>query len=161
MQAFGSWIMVHEDVKMDRAAALHDHVLKRNSLAGWRAFVVLMERKHRLTDAAVAMATARLLHKAVRCWMQFTYYRHIGHVALNYRVRRLGCVTLREWLEVSMLVVVPVATDTGPAVVLHLLCCNTNTGQCCSYIRSCYQMGYVDGQQMCTKTTGISRLTPD
>jgi len=40
------------------------------------------------------------LKRAAAAWMRMTYYKYIGHVAVHFRVRRLGCVMLRHWLQV-------------------------------------------------------------
>lgn len=89
-----------EESKEARAAA---HDARRRSvaaLAAWRLGAALRARKRALSAAASDMAARRRAAHAMLAWLRFAYYRHMGHVALHFRVRRLGCVVMRHWHRV-------------------------------------------------------------
>lgn len=101
VQAFGAWLLAHEDAQAEKADALHASHLAARSMAAWQLAMALMHRKRVLTAAAKQLRMTWCLRKGLRGWMVFTYYKHMGHVALHFRVRRLGCVVLQEWQQVG------------------------------------------------------------
>lgn len=101
LQAFATWKQHHQDLQLEKAVA---HDVKRHSaqaLAAWQLGLALIYCKRSLTAAAVQLAKKHRQQHSLCAWMRFTYYKHMGHVALHFRVRRLACVVLREWQEVS------------------------------------------------------------
>lgn len=62
--------------------------------------MALIHRKRSLHAAAQALIRRHRLQHSLGAWMRHTYYKHMGHVALHFRVRRLACVVLREWQQV-------------------------------------------------------------
>eukprot|EP00775_Hariotina_reticulata_P009297 gene9297-9462_t len=99
--AFGAWLQHHEDLRM-QVAAVHDATrCNRHTLLAWKVALTVIERKRILTAQGAAMHRLWSLKKATAVWMRMTYYKHIGQVAVHFRVRRLGCVMLRHWLQAA------------------------------------------------------------
>lgn len=101
MQAFATWKQHHEDLLQDKAVAHDNRRHTARALAAWQLGVALIHRKRSLTAAAVQQCRAHRMRHSLSVWMRFTYYKHMGHVVLHFRVRRLACVVLREWQEVG------------------------------------------------------------
>ena len=103
MQAFATWKQHLEDVRWAKAVA---HDSKRHAgraLAAWQLGIAYIHRKRSLIAAALQVCRKRRLQRRLSAWMRHTYYKHMGHVALHFRVRRLACIVLREWQEVCVL----------------------------------------------------------
>ncbi len=101
LQAFNAWKQHHEDLQIEKAVA-HDY--KRHSaraLAAWQLGLALIHRKRSLIAAATQLVKQHRQQHSLCAWMRYTYYKHMGHVALHFRIRRLACVVLREWQEVG------------------------------------------------------------
>lgn len=99
-QGLAAWVAYVEEAKEGKAA-LHD-AARRSRLAvrAWKVGVSLRHRKRSLHAAAARLHAAGCLRRGLLAWMRHTYYKHMGHVALHFRVRRLACVVLRHWHEV-------------------------------------------------------------
>jgi hypothetical protein len=69
----------------------------------WKLGMALIHRKRSLIAAAKVLVKKHRLQRSMSAWMRFTHYKHMGHVALHFRVRRLACIVLREWQEVGAL----------------------------------------------------------
>lgn len=63
--------------------------------------MALIHRKRSLIAAAKVLVKKHRLQHSLSGWLRYTYYKHMGHVALHFRVRRLACIVLREWQEVG------------------------------------------------------------
>lgn len=97
--------------------------------------MALIHRKRSLIAAAVQMVKKHRQQHSLSAWMRYTYYKHIGHVALHFRVRRLACVVLREWQEVGSLVLETTGNEAGsPVSICELGCCH------CQPVTSCCLM---------------------
>lgn len=70
-------------------------------MRAWKVGLSLAHRKRSLLAAAKGMSRHNREGCALRCWMRYTYYKHIAHVALHFRIRRLACVVLRQWRQVG------------------------------------------------------------
>jgi len=102
VRALGGWLIAREQGRMDKAAAHRDLVVMRAVLTrGWAEGVAVRRRERELTAAADHMAARRRAERALGGWMRHTYYRHMTKVALHWRVRRLGCLTLRHWARAA------------------------------------------------------------
>jgi hypothetical protein len=101
LQAFGGWLIALEEARTERAEALHAAHLTARAVAAWKLVMALMHRKRVLSKAAKQLCDAWSLRKGLQRWMVFAYYKHMGHVALHFRIRRLGCVVMREWHQVG------------------------------------------------------------
>lgn len=101
MQAFAAWLEHHEDIQWEKAAA-HDAAKRTaHAMLAWKVAMALIHRKRVLTGAAIELNLQWCVRKGMDSWLRYTYYRHMGRVALHFRIRRLCCVVLREWLQVS------------------------------------------------------------
>jgi hypothetical protein len=100
-QSFATWKQHHEDLQVEKAVS-HDY--RRHSaraLVAWQLGTALIHRKRSLIAAAVQLVKKHRQQHSLSTWMRYTYYKHIGHVVLHFRVRRMACVVLREWQEVG------------------------------------------------------------
>ncbi len=102
IRGLGGWLIAREQTRMRKAAAQRNTVVARAVLThGWPEGVAARQRKRGLAAAAADMAAANRARRAMQSWLRFTYYRHMAKVALHWRVRRLGCLTLRNWREAA------------------------------------------------------------
>jgi hypothetical protein len=93
--------MALEEARTERAEALHATHLAARAVAAWKLVMALMHRKRVLSKAAKQLCDTWSLCKGLQRWMVFAYYKHMGHVALHFRIRRLGCVVMRAWHQVG------------------------------------------------------------
>ena len=93
--------MALEEARTERAEALHASHLTARSVAAWKLAMALRHRKRVLSKAAQQLCEAWSCRKGLQRWMVFAYYKHMGHVALHFRIRRLGCVVMRAWHQVG------------------------------------------------------------
>lgn len=101
VQAFATWKLHHEDVQFGKAVAHNSKRHTGRALAAWQLGLAVIHRKRSLIAASNQLCMRHRLQHSVWLWMRYTYYKHMGHVALHFRVRRLGCIVMREWNEVS------------------------------------------------------------
>jgi hypothetical protein len=99
-QAFRTWVHEVDEAQQARGSALRAQLVKSRGLAAWALGVAACQRKRALLAAAVKLKESVLLAHGLRSWMAHTYYVHMEHVALHFRVRRLGCVMLQQWHKV-------------------------------------------------------------
>ncbi|KAF6256503.1 hypothetical protein COO60DRAFT_99985 [Scenedesmus sp. NREL 46B-D3] len=99
--AFGGWMLALEEARTARAEALHAVHLTARGLAAWKLAMALAHRKRVLCKAAQQLCGAWSVRKGLQRWMVFAYYRHMGHVALHFRIRRLGCIVMRAWQQAA------------------------------------------------------------
>lgn len=104
LQAFGAWLEHHEDIQWEKAAAHHVAKFTARCQLAWKVALALIHRKRVLSAAAQDLSLWWRVRRAMNSWLRYTYYRHMGHVALHFRIRRLCCVVLREWQQVSRFV---------------------------------------------------------
>jgi hypothetical protein len=100
-QAFAAWKQHHEDLHMEKAVSHDTRRHSARALAAWQLGLALIHRKCSLIAAAKQLVKQQRLQRSTSAWMRYTYYKHMGHVALHFRVRRLACIVLREWQEVG------------------------------------------------------------
>jgi hypothetical protein len=101
LQAFAAWKQHHEDLQYDKAAAHDARRHTARAMVAWQLGLALIHRKRSLIAASKQMAGRHRLQHSLAAWMRYTYYKHMGHVGLHFRVRRLACVVMRDWQEVS------------------------------------------------------------
>jgi hypothetical protein len=102
LQAVGGWLMQAEATILQRGAAAEVHLSRRKVLRAWKAGVAARCRKRELTAACTELRERTLLGRCMRQWVEVTYLAHMSHVALHFRVRRLGCLAVQEWHQVSL-----------------------------------------------------------
>lgn len=112
-QAFGAWRQACEQQLLDDAAAQRDARLVSTGFASWRAVMARRARKRALAAAAAGAARRSALRRGMVAWMQYTYYKHMGHVARHYRARRIGCLALRTWHQVGLLLLTLCLTSSA------------------------------------------------
>jgi hypothetical protein len=93
--------MALEEARTQRAEALHAAHLTARGVAAWKLVMALMHRKRVLSNTAKQLCDIWSVRKGLQRWMVFAYYKHMGHVALHFRIRRLGCVVMRAWQQVG------------------------------------------------------------
>lgn len=104
LQSFAAWRQHREDLQLEKAVT---HDTKRHSaraLTAWKLGMAIVLRKCSLIAAAKELVKKHRQQHSLSAWMRYTYYKHLGHVALHFRVRRLACIVLRKWQEVRMAV---------------------------------------------------------
>lgn len=102
MQAFGAWLQHHEALRLQQAAEHHAAACRRRVLVAWQQGMALCNRKRVLTAEGAQQHSRRMLQRGLSGWMRWTYYKHMGHVALHFRMRRLGCVVTQQWAQVRV-----------------------------------------------------------
>lgn len=110
LQAFAAWKQHQEDLRLEKAVSHDTWRHSARALTAWQLGLALIHRKRSLIAAAKELVKQHRLQHSVSAWMRHTYYKHMGHVALHFRVRRLACVVLREWQEVGCCCMPPVMT---------------------------------------------------
>jgi hypothetical protein len=102
LQAFAAWKQHHEDLQYNKAAAHNARRHTGRAMVAWKLGLALIHRKRSLIAASKHLAARHRQQHSLAAWMRYTYYKHMGHVGLHFRVRRLACVVMREWQEVSL-----------------------------------------------------------
>jgi hypothetical protein len=70
-------------------------------MVAWKLGLAFIHRKRSLIVASKQLAGHHRQQHSLAAWMRYSYYKHMGHLGLHFRVRRLAFVVMREWQEVS------------------------------------------------------------